>query len=65
VRAAPSAPCSDARFAGGFAGANPLASPLVIVSASLYCPASMRLVLALWAAGVYAWYWVGYLRGQP
>jgi hypothetical protein len=65
VRAAPSAPCSDARFANGFAVANPFASPLVIVGVSLYGPPSMRLVLALWAAGVYAWYWVGYLRGQP
>ena len=25
----------------------------------------MRLVLALWAAAIYAIYWLGYLRGQP
>jgi len=25
----------------------------------------MRVVLALWGAAIYAWYWLGYLRGQP
>jgi len=25
----------------------------------------MRVVLALWAAAVYGFYWLGYLRGQP
>jgi len=24
----------------------------------------MRVVLALWGAAIYAWYWLGYLRGQ-
>jgi hypothetical protein len=26
---------------------------------------AMRVVLGLWAAAIYAWYWLGYLRGQP
>jgi hypothetical protein len=25
----------------------------------------MRVVLALWAAAIYGFYWLGYLRGQP
>jgi hypothetical protein len=40
-------------------------APLVILGGALYPRRSMRLALALWAAAIYAWYWVGYLRGQP
>jgi len=28
-------------------------------------PGVTRVVLAAWAAAVYAVYWLGYLRGQP
>jgi hypothetical protein len=43
----------------GFGG--PLASFVIFRVFSF----PMRLVLAVWAGFVYAWYWLGYLRGQP